>query len=558
MKPLEFKIIKNCFKNASHLPGNDADFYLEEDSWNDHDFYVLYHLHATKRITKSENVLVGDLRIMRHGQQRLERNLLSSIFQKAVFNELPQDFVSLSLDYDLYKWLSFRPVEERLALAAKLHLILSREGIYYDLVKNDDCFNEALLRDSTMDNYVLHKANSWIYHIERRYDIRKQQITLKYDNCDEYVQLSFSCLPSVESDDIPNGIVAFIGANGAGKSTALYSLAKAMYLYPETRDIMERQFCRIIPNDIGVERMILISYSPFDNFTIPSTENFALKDMGGEQDDRFIYCGIRDLNEEYKSHGECTYKDLEYIQQDREEITVSKDQKILAAEFAVTFEKIKNGRYNNRFYMWEEILEMAMDEHSDLAEIMKKISDKNNVEDWIKEYMSLSTGYKFFFHSIVHVIAFILEGSLILFDEPENHVQPSLLSFVMKQYRRILSRHKSVMLVSTHSPVIVQELFADNVLKVYREGSKIRIKKPEIETYGATFGEINSEVFGLTTDVSRYFTAFDKLYQDWNLGSKATVQEMLETLKQNLRRSASNQVISYLISKYYGDNPDRE
>ena len=562
MRPFEFKIISKCFQDASQLPGDDADFYLEENDWNDYYYYVLYHLHATKRLTGTKNMLLGYVRIMKKGQQKNEKFLLSGEFQRNVFTELPPNYVSLTLEYDLYKWLSFRPVEERKALANQLHFILSEKSPYYEMVKDDECFKVAMLRDSTLDNYVFYKADQWINQVERRYDLRKQQISLKYDNCDQEVALSFSCLPGVESKDVPNGIVAFIGANGSGKSTALYNLAKAMYLFPEDREKLERQFCQIKPNDIGVERLILISYSPFDNFTLPTTENHALKEVQGETreaDERFIYCGIRDIDLEYKKQQETgSMKDMKYLQQDRQDITIAKNQQRLAADFACAFQTIKDNEDKSRFALWTEIMEKATEAQPDLAEKMAKVLSFNEIVEVANYFKSLSTGYKFFFHSMAYVISYIVEGSLVLFDEPENHIHPPLLSFMMAQYRDILARYMSVMLISTHSPVVIQELFADNVLKVYREGSKIIIRKPEIETYGATFGEISSEVFGLTADITKYFTAFDSLYDAWGLKGKANINEMFEELHQHLSRPVSNQVASYLISKYYGDNPERD
>lgn len=561
LKKIEFKIIEKCFQNASQKPGDDADFYLEESDWNDFGYYVSYCLHATKRLTDSDNLFLGYVRIMKAGQQTIEKYLIRTQTVANTFCELPENYVSISFDYNLFKWLSFQDVELRQSLAKGLHLILNEESPYYLLVKDDPCFLKALLRDSTMDNYILHKADSWINQIERRYDLRSKTITLKYDNCDRSIQLSFSCLPNVQNDDIPNGIVAFIGANGSGKSTALYRLAKAMYLFPEDRDIIERKFCQIFPNDIGVERLILISYSPFDNFTIPTTYNFALdgaQKQTREQDGRFIYCGIRDMYEEYRELQKGgIQKNFKYLQTDRQVITIPKTQERLAADFAYAFKQFRLDDDRSRLSIWKGIIEAANDQHPDLAEKMRQISLLSNEREWAKEFKELSTGYKFFFHSMAHVIAFILEGSLVLFDEPENHIHPPLLSFMMAQYRKILTNYKSVMLVSTHSPVIIQELFSDNVLKVYREGGKINIKKPEIETYGATFGEINSEVFELTSDVSSYFTAFDSLYELWGLAQKESADAMLQTLFQKLNRPVSNQVASYLISKFYGDNPNK-
>lgn len=563
MNPFGFKIIEKCFQDASQHSGDDADFYLEENDWNDYQFYVLYYLHATKRITGTKNMLLGYLRIMKVGQKENEKYLLSREFGNQKFNELPDNFVSISFEFDLYKWLSFRPVEERQTLAKQLHMILNAESYYYQIVKDDPCFQKAMLRDSTMDNFILLKADKWINQTERRYNLRSQSITLKYDNCDDEIALAFSCMNGVESSDIPNGVVAFIGTNGSGKSTALYNLAKAMYLYPEDRENLERKFCTIIPNDIGVERLILISYSPFDNFTLPSTENFAMREIQGQtraEDGRFVYCGIRDIDLEYRQMSDKgDLKDIDYLQQDRQNGSIVKTQERLSADFACAFGGLKQDAVNGgtKFDLWTEIAVKASEMHPDLAEKMLQMTAVNGLGEWQQRFMELSTGYKFFFHSMAYVLYSIVEGALVLFDEPENHIHPPLLSFMMAQYREILAKYSSVMLVATHSPVVIQEMFADNVMKVYRQGDKITIRKPDIETYGATFGEINSEVFGLTADVSQYFNAIDSIYEVWNLRNSTSADSMLKTLQDELNRPVSNQIASYLISKFYFDNPDK-
>ena len=558
MNRFEFRLIGKCFQDASRYPGDDADFFLEENDWNDYNYYVLYHLHVTRRITGGGNMFLGDVRIMKVGQRKNEKHLLAQELKKSVFSELPPEFVSLSFEYSLFKWLSYRPLEERQLFVSQLHMILNTHSPFYEKVKDDSCFISAMLRDSSMENYVLVKADQWINQIERRYDLRKQGVKLKYDNCDEEVALSFSCLPKLSASEIPNGIVAFIGSNGAGKSTALYGLAKAMYLYPEDRERLKRKFCQISPNDIGVERLILVSYSPFDNFTLPTTTNFAIAHVAEqplEADGRFIYCGIRDMDLEYKElHSSGELKDTDYLQKDRQILSIVKTQQRLAADFACAFDNLRSQKKSIR--IWMEMIEKAKEFMSDLAEKMYVMTDLNNQKDWAEYFKTLSTGYKYFFHSMSYMLAYLVDGSLVLFDEPENHIHPPLLSFMMARFREILSAYNSVMLVSTHSPVIVQELFADNVLKVFRDGKMIRIQKPEIETYGATFGDINSEVFGLTADVSCYFKAIDTIYEEWDLKKAASADIMLEKMRRELHRPVSNQVASYLISRFYCDNPE--
>lgn len=48
---LQFKIIGVCFQNAEAYPPDDADFFLEQDDWNDYWYYTTYHLHATSKLT---------------------------------------------------------------------------------------------------------------------------------------------------------------------------------------------------------------------------------------------------------------------------------------------------------------------------------------------------------------------------------------------------------------------------------------------------------------------------------------------------------------------------
>ena len=75
LKKIEFKIIEKCFQNASQKSGDDADFYLEESDWSDYFYYVSYCLHATKRLTDSDNLFLGYVRIMKVGQQKIEKYL---------------------------------------------------------------------------------------------------------------------------------------------------------------------------------------------------------------------------------------------------------------------------------------------------------------------------------------------------------------------------------------------------------------------------------------------------------------------------------------------------
>lgn len=559
MSKFTFKIIEKCFQDASKFPGDDADFYLEENDWNDHNYYVSYYLHATKRITGAENKCLALIKIMKSRQREYDKYLLRKDVQNRAFEVIPEDYVSICFDRDFYRWLERRPQEERVSISENLHLILNSSSPYYEKVKLDDCFQKGLLRDSTMDNYIFKKAKQWVYNETCIYDLREESFEIKYNDYEQPIKIDFSCFKDVDSPLIPNGIVAFIGPNGSGKSTALYKLAKLMYLYPNERGEFEKSVGKIIPNDLGVERMIFISYSPFDNFTIPATENVAIRyamEDPIEDDTRFIYCGIRDLNVEYKTlqkNGNSITN--QRLSENRQTFTIPKTQDRLAADFVYALKKVCGRK--DRAEIWEQIAIKAMKFFPDLSNLLYYFKKSSDIDHDVKElFLDLSTGYKFFVHSLAYLLAFIEEDTLVLFDEPENHIHPPLLSFMMDQYRRTLKHFKSVMLISTHSPVVIQELFSKNVYKVYRESDDIRIEKPTIETYGATFGEINSEVFGLTSDVSQYYNAIDTIYEQWGLKHCQTIEALLKEVKSKMGNNYSGQVLSYIIDKFYTDNPD--
>jgi ABC-type multidrug transport system ATPase subunit len=147
------------------------------------------------------------------------------------------------------------------------------------------------------------------------------------------------------------------------------------------------------------------------------------------------------------------------------------------------------------------------------------------------------------------VVAHIEDDSLLLFDEPENHIHPPLLSFLIAQLREILCEYHSVMFISTHSPVILQEVFADNVYIVRNDGS-MTVTQPEIETYGANIAEISAEVFKLTSDDTGYYRLFYLLFKIWMLEYEDSVEAMLASFEEHLGHAISEQLTAYLIDLY--------
>ncbi|UKK50362.1 ATP-binding protein [Prevotella sp. E13-17] len=559
-----FRLISKCFQDASGVEYGNAHFLIEENDWNDYDFYVMYHLHATPLITGSRTVYLGYIKIMKSGQEKYDEYLLRKALGKQVeFEELPEDFVSLTQSIDVFDGLNnLLKATEKKDFVKQMHLILStQDDDYYSMVEGQEALINGLLRDSSMESYSLKRGKKIMLAGETHYDLRKEMITASFANVRKRIPLQFSCLPDVKTTMIPNGVMTFIGKNGSGKSTLIYHLAKIMYAYPDQRFRLKEDIGTIEPIDIGISKLFLISYSPFDNFVLPGIggEDYRLLVKGMETGKgRLVFCGIRDVKSEFErilnNPNDDTYNEL--FKQVRLEETSLKSVSLLATECMKALGIIYNDRERKK--LWDQIREKAAILFPDIEQKMYALMYKSE-DEAMAEFLNLSTGFKYYLHALSHVIAYIERDSMILFDEPENHIHPPMLSFMMSSLRYVIAQYNSILMVATHSPVIVQESFAENVYVVRNDNGHTTITHPRIETYGANIGEITSEVFDLTTDVSNYYEAYNKLYDTWSLNEEwGSVDEMLESFNNHMRGKVSNQMLSYIISRYYDEHSEEE
>jgi predicted ATPase len=562
---IKFRRIDKCWQNAESHTDDDVTFFLEENDWDDYGYKTSYHLHATKQLTGGKPEYLGALRIMRKGQGIQEVYLLDKLYKNKAFTELPPEFVSLSMDVDLYMGINryLETKEDRLAVVRALHLILGFDSEYYDRSLHlDKCFNNSLLRDgSSLDSFALKKGYALLNSSECFYDLRRESVAVKFEHVSNSIELHFTSVDSDDDPRLPNGVVVFIGKNGSGKSTAIYRLAKLMYTDPTQRFRLKKDVGAIAPSNIGVSKMFLISYSPFDNFILPtsySKDYIKLLKAGEDVSSRFVFCGIRDIMKEEaemeKEVGENTDEErIKRIVADRKNKTSLKDISALADEFAAALGYVV-ADIGQLYSKWDVFLDSCKIHQPSLYEDIKDLGLGTPESVMKDKFMSLSTGHKFLMHTYVRLLAYLDDNCLVLFDEPENHLHPPLLSFMMAEIRALLSDRHSVMFIATHSPVILQETFAKNVFVVRKNGNSTTITQPQIETYGANISAITSEVFDLTTDVTKYHDAIRHLYKKWHMKEELHVERMLSIFEEKLGHKLADQVESYLINLYVADN----
>lgn len=141
------------------------------------------------------------------------------------------------------------------------------------------------------------------------------------------------------------------------------------------------------------------------------------------------------------------------------------------------------------------------------AEVVGELSaeaDIQNLPGWMRRgepqprrLQSLSSGQELFFRFSLNLCAFIEAGTLVLVDEPENHLHPTFISRLMSLMREVLRGTGSFAVVATHSPFVVREVTRMDVSIMSRteEGMPL-VRHPRLQTLGASVAAVSGYVFG--------------------------------------------------------------
>ena len=168
MNQLRFKVIPVSYQDATQHDNADVEFYVETDYWNDYGYCTTYHLHASKLLTGDKTTYLGAMNIMKVGQTTNDVNLLGQIFSPTggVFSELPEDYFMVSFSLELFKGVSLllRTRDERMLFLKSLNVMFDSSHPLYDTVKDQGCFTESILRNSsTLDSFVQKKAKQIMF-----------------------------------------------------------------------------------------------------------------------------------------------------------------------------------------------------------------------------------------------------------------------------------------------------------------------------------------------------------------------------------------------------------
>lgn len=458
-----FHVVKNpvCSSNnfSSHnAPKSKPAFVLVHNTrWNDFskktEFSLFYY--GIDNVEK----YIGRTKIT-DGTNPITTDNLSD-----TFTILGDDFCSLGQEYRFYsnlKEVTGRNFESVLyalkdsAFFSEIHDRYEKNSIFKDsLIRYDEA--EQLLRVAKHKIYGFDLANlySFKYNFQPKYS-------------DEPVDVIFDFNDSI---NLPNRIYAIIGKNGSGKTQLITSLPIK---------ISQKNDNCFVPRTPMFSKVIAVSYSLFDNFEIPKkTSHF-----------NYIYCGL--LNE-------------------KKELLTPKKQVL---RFHNTWKKIEKLERTNKWrkfllnFIDEEIVNTFIvenDENLEGSEYSVSIEGFNEIKD------KLSSGQSIILYIISEIVSNIRLDSLLLFDEPETHLHPNAISQLMNTIYELVSEFKSYCIITTHSPLVIQELFSKNVYIIERHENLPSVRKIGIESFGENLTTLTEEVFGNKNIERQYKKIIDRL-----------------------------------------------
>ncbi|MDP3153471.1 MAG: AAA family ATPase [Archangium sp.] len=133
--------------------------------------------------------------------------------------------------------------------------------------------------------------------------------------------------------------------------------------------------------------------------------------------------------------------------------------------------------------------------------------------DLATRFAAASAGHRMFATLITDLHLFVIPDSLILLDEPEIHLHPTLLTRLVHWFYGMLARRRALAVIATHSPTVVQSTLGKQVRILSRNGNRAKMSLPDRETLGSGVSELNDAVFRASGAEPRYLDALKSAIQ---------------------------------------------
>ena len=505
MTDLKFKLID--YRKKSNRNKNPNTIFLIRDTWNDWGYRTSFALSYVN--AENEVLELGMVRIMSMDMSKEK----FSVEIPVEFQSLSDDFCSIGGSRSYYEEISNLSDEVRNFILNGLKDGVVRDG--YKNFESNEVMQRSLLRDcgrlelKRYKNILLGKAELTEYSLSF--------------SIDEIGDFNINVQPNSTP---PTNIHAIIGRNGIGKTRLLASISNIL-LGPDQESEHDKNksntdsyyFSGSYKNNSLDSKIfaniVVVAFSVFDKFG-PRKNN----------KDKYQYIGLKSFE-----GNKIVFKDIDALKKD----------------FLNTMSEISVGLRKKRFS--DVIRFIESDPYFEELNISKQINETNlDGEYWRRVFNRLSSGHKVILYTLAKLVQLVEEKSLILIDEPETHLHPPLLASFMRALSYLLIQRNGVALISTHSPVVLQEIPSSCVNIMQKISSVYAIHNPKKETFGENVGTLTREVFCHEIKRSGYY----KMILD-TVNQNNTFESALEKFNGELGDEGK----SIMLFEFYNKKEDK-
>lgn len=401
------------------------------------------------------------------------------------------EFCSLGSDTSYYEIIkSYKNLFDTNELLTSLNDVVWLPGIQENF-ENLPGFKNSLLREREAKSALLTGARI-LRNIELD-TIIKFVFSTKLKNAEGEHKVNFEFDKLIK---FPKRIFALVGQNGTGKTQFLANLANALSFSQKDDELLDFE-TGYFDSELGppFNKVISVSYSLFDNFKRPKPSKHY----------SYIYCGIRNENDEI-------------------------DKKQLWLRHITSLKLINE---KNRGSTWFKYLNLFFDIQNSAYKLSEWFYQITNIEELeINGNLNLSSGQSMLVYVLTELIAHMRENSLVLFDEPETHLHPNAIANLINVLYDLFNEFDSFAIISTHSPLVIQEIPSLNIAVFEREGNVPTTRPLEIESFGENLTTITKDIFETVEIKGHYKTFFERISKE------NTYKEILELFENRLSLNA--------------------
>lgn len=453
---MQFRV---CNRNDYPMYEKDT-LYLRYDNWDDYSFKTSFNARYVD-INGNEHSL-GPVKI---GIADMEKERTFDHIPKS-FTSLPEQYFSLGQEERYYENIAQLGEEKRRQILEALRDVAYNLELFQEYEK-ENVMQTSLMRSITpftvrlQFNRMAH-GGARLTNYNFTYSPQKSDT----DQAAESSEISFSVTPD---SNPPTNIHVLIGRNGTGKTSLIKNMIHSIRGADSSHGTF--QYEGRVRSRAEFANVLCVAFSPFDDFSELETIESAIP---------YSYIGLNKTSTDL----------LQTIER----------------QFLESFTGcMVNARKRKLWLNAIEVLKSdpTFDEvHIEtLVENMPTyVSDgsfANGQEEIKRTFSKLSSGHKVVLLIVTCCVDKIEEKSVVFLDEPENHLHPPLLSALIRALSELLIDRNGVAIVSTHSPVVLQEAPSSCVWTLRRCGGQMIPERLAVQTFGSSISQLTNEVFGL-------------------------------------------------------------